>query len=84
METNAFTTNSFTVCDVLRRGDRSYWVQVLQQELQNLGEDVGLVDGFFGPRTEIAVKNAQRTFGLLMDGVVGPDMWEKLGYRFEA
>lgn len=36
------------------------------------------VDGDYGSRTEIAVKAFQRQQGLRVDGVVGPETWQRL------
>lgn len=36
------------------------------------------VDGDYGWRTEIAVKTFQRQQGLRVDGVVGPETWQRL------
>lgn len=47
-------------------------VKSLQQRLQKLGYDVGLVDGWFGDATERALRDFQRVFGLVQDGVYGP------------
>lgn len=33
------------------------------------------IDGDFGPRTDEAVRNVQRFFGLVVDGIVGPKTW---------
>ncbi|MBM74936.1 MAG: hypothetical protein CMK59_06020 [Proteobacteria bacterium] len=55
---------------VLKQGDYSVGVLVLQQKLYNLGYTV-TVDGDFGSRTEKAVKQFQRERGLGADGVVG-------------
>ena len=38
------------------------------------------VDGVFGQSTEDAVRAAQRTFGLLIDGIVGEQTWNQI-YR---
>ncbi|MBQ1261763.1 MAG: peptidoglycan-binding protein, partial [Clostridia bacterium] len=38
------------------------------------------VDGVFGEETRAAVEAAQRTFGLLPDGVVGEETWNRI-YR---
>ena len=52
------------------RGDD---VADLQRRLNELGFDVGRVDGILGPDTERAVKDFQRNTALNCDGVVGPD-----------
>jgi peptidoglycan hydrolase-like protein with peptidoglycan-binding domain len=35
-------------------------------------------DGYFGSQTEAALREFQRTHGLVPDGIVGPKTWEKL------
>ncbi|MGD1698464.1 peptidoglycan-binding domain-containing protein [Dapis sp. BLCC M229] len=37
-----------------------------------------VVDGIFGVATEEAVKNFQKSSGLTVDGIVGPQTWERL------
>ena len=46
-------------------------VRTLQSRLQRLGQKPGPVDGVFGPRTQAAVKRAQRAGGVSADGIVG-------------
>jgi N-acetylmuramoyl-L-alanine amidase len=58
----------------------------LQTRLQALGFDLGNrgIDGVFRERTETAVKDFQRSLGLLADGLVGPITWREVveaGYR---
>jgi len=47
-------------------------VLVLQQRLSDLGFDVGRFDGHFGTRTDLALRDFQRNYGLSADGTVGP------------
>lgn len=35
-------------------------------------------DGYYGPKTQYAVKSFQKKYGLKVDGYVGPDTWNKL------
>lgn len=35
-------------------------------------------DGIFGENTVVATKDAQRKFGILIDGAIGPNTWQKL------
>lgn len=35
-------------------------------------------DGYYGPKTQSAVKSFQKKYGLKVDGHVGPDTWNKL------
>jgi peptidoglycan hydrolase-like protein with peptidoglycan-binding domain len=70
---------------ILRRGSKGEQVKFLQDMLnqadrkQNFGNPPPLkVDGDFGPQTETAVKNFQKYYGLVIDGVVGPKTWAKL------
>jgi len=53
----------------LMRGDD---VAALQSRLTEMGFDCGRVDGIYGPRTEIAVKDFQKSVGIATDGKCGP------------
>ena len=59
--------------DVLRRGDRGFWVEHLQRSL-----GVNKVDGRFETTTEALVKNFQANHGLVVDGVVDAKTWARL------
>lgn len=53
-------------------------VRQLQQKLKDLGYKVGDVDGKFGYITYLAVREFQKNNGLKVDGIVGPDTWNKM------
>lgn len=64
-------------------GDRSLYLQetslmrgddiaALQARLTEMGFDCGRVDGIYGPRTEEAVKEFQKSVGVIVDGKCGP------------
>ncbi|WP_216212261.1 N-acetylmuramoyl-L-alanine amidase [Amycolatopsis aidingensis] len=46
-------------------------VFALQDRLTELGYDAGRPDGVFGPQTERGLRNFQRDYGLLVDGICG-------------
>ena len=54
----------------LQRGQRGTPVADLQATLNAGGADLK-VDGIFGPKTQAAVKAAQKANGLVVDGIVG-------------
>ncbi|MGB0563179.1 MAG: peptidoglycan-binding domain-containing protein, partial [Spirulinaceae cyanobacterium] len=56
---------------VLKRGDRGNDVTRLQQQLQQVGVFSGPVTGYFGPKTESAVRQFQRSRSLPVDGIAG-------------
>ena len=53
----------------MMRGDD---VAALQARLTEMGFNAGRVDGIFGPRTESAVKDFQKSVGIKVDGKCGP------------
>lgn len=57
---------------LLRVGSRNADVVELQTKLNELGFNVGKVDGIFGPLTQQEVKAFQTAQGLTTDGIVGP------------
>lgn len=58
---------------ILKRGMKGAPVKRLQEKL---GIDA---DGDFGPGTERAVREAQKSAGLVSDGIAGPDTFSALG-----
>jgi peptidoglycan hydrolase-like protein with peptidoglycan-binding domain len=56
-------------------GDAVRRLQRALRRTPNLGISV---DGVFGPKTTIAVKEFQQGAGLVVDGVVGPQTWAAL------
>jgi Putative peptidoglycan binding domain/N-acetylmuramoyl-L-alanine amidase len=57
----------------LRRGATGELVKQLQTKL-----GISVADGFFGPKTEAAVRAFQRAHELVPDGIVGPKTWAML------
>jgi hypothetical protein len=53
-------------------------VEQVQRRLRELHLYAGPLDGVFGGGTQAAVKSYQKTSGLGMDGVVGPETWASL------
>ena len=47
-------------------------IAALQSRLTEMGFDCGRVDGIYGPRTELAVKDFQKSVGATVDGKCGP------------
>ena len=47
-------------------------IAALQSRLTEMGFDCGRVDGIYGPRTESAVKDFQKSVGATVDGKCGP------------
>jgi peptidoglycan hydrolase-like protein with peptidoglycan-binding domain len=85
MQATTQGTCSETPCHrmpVLHRNDRQAtaddMVKVLQQ-LLNKSNFRLTIDGFFGAKTEAAVKQYQAQKRLVIDGIVGPKTWNALG-----
>ena len=57
---------------IIGPGSRGGDVVELQGLLKVAGHDPGIPDGYFGPKTEAAVRSFQRSQGIALDGVVGP------------
>ncbi|NLK20489.1 MAG: LysM peptidoglycan-binding domain-containing protein [Epulopiscium sp.] len=63
---------------VLRKGMSGSDVYELQSILKVIGYNPGDIDGVFGQKTENAVRDFQRNNGLMPDGVVGSQTYQKL------
>lgn len=72
----AFNEGGNTV--VLRRGSFGSAVVELQELLLAQGMALS-IDGDYGPATELAVIMFQKNNGLIVDGIVGRQTWDKLG-----
>ncbi|MFW6238091.1 MAG: spore cortex-lytic enzyme [Halanaerobiales bacterium] len=59
-------------------------VRTLQRKLSQWNFYNGSIDGVFGSGTSQAVKEFQRKNGLQVDGLVGQETWQALGYRMES
>ncbi|OWA15548.1 serine/threonine protein kinase [Streptomyces sp. CS159] len=70
----------------IKRGDGGSQVRELQCLLRHLHgiEEVGEVDGDFGPKTQGAVVIFQKRAGLDADGMVGPATWRALRRAAES
>jgi serine/threonine protein kinase/peptidoglycan hydrolase-like protein with peptidoglycan-binding domain len=49
-------------------------VQDLQTALNEKGFNAGIVDGFMGPQTEAAISSAQKTLGLVINGIASREL----------
>ncbi|GAB5990026.1 N-acetylmuramoyl-L-alanine amidase [Clostridium tetani] len=55
-------------------------VRIIQEKLMEKGYSIGFygADGYFGTSTFNAIKNFQRDYGLMVDGIVGKSTWDRL------
>lgn len=74
-------TRELKYTNPMMRGDN---VESLQERLNELKYNSGEVDGIFGKKTEIAVKNFQSDNGLTADGIVGKNTCKALGFIWEG
>lgn len=66
---------------VLERGSEGEAVKALQRMLYAMGYELGdnkPIDGKFGEKTDVAVRDYQTKNGLYADGIVGAKTWAKL------
>lgn len=75
---NSFTTD-FDYLPIVRRDMLNNAVKLVQKILIEFhGNDEIVYDGYFGPKTEAAVKEFQREQGLQPDGIVDNRVWQSL------
>ena len=60
---------------VLKNGSTGEVVKQMQERMSLGGYYVGAIDGIFGPKTELAVRNLQQNTALPVDGIVGDRTW---------
>ncbi len=63
---------------ILRRGSKLSSVKFAQLKLLSKLYNVGEIDGVFGTITQNAVKEFQSENDLQVDGIIGPQTWQKL------
>lgn len=54
-------------------------IKQVQQALNDLGYDAGEADGVMGQKTKAAVEQFQKDNGLVVDGIIGKQVKDKLG-----
>lgn len=64
----------------IKNGAKGAEVKTLQEALNKSGFRLA-VDGIFGAKTEVAVRDFQKSNELSVDGIAGPKTWSKLGYE---
>jgi peptidoglycan hydrolase-like protein with peptidoglycan-binding domain len=62
----------------LQEGSEGVAVRGVQRRLIDAGFGPDEIDGRFGPQTAAAVRAFQKQHELDVDGIVGPNTWEKL------
>jgi len=63
---------------ILKLGSKGEDVKILQTNLNSLNYPAGTVDGIFGSKTKSAVMAFQKATGLVVDGIVGKNTYNKL------
>ncbi len=63
---------------ILMNGSSGNAVKIVQNVLKLNGYYFGLIDGFFGTMTDVAVRSFQLSKGLPQDGIVGNKTWHSL------
>ncbi|MEZ4211219.1 MAG: peptidoglycan-binding domain-containing protein, partial [Candidatus Paceibacterota bacterium] len=69
---NEDSCEKYSFMSPMKKGSKFGEVSKLQELLNKKGISVGIVDGLFGPLTDMAVKQFQSQNSLDSDGIVGP------------
>ena len=69
------------LADPMMRGED---VKELQERLNERNYNCGTADGVFGKKTDISVRNFQSDHALKVDGIVGKNTAEMLGFKWEG
>jgi len=66
------------------QGDNVRLMQTYLNAIARTHPSIGtlVVDGIYGPRTQAAVREFQRIFGLTQDGIIGRDTWYRIVDEF--
>ncbi|MFB4163830.1 peptidoglycan-binding protein [Alteribacillus sp. JSM 102045] len=75
---SASASNQVEFSRTLRQGARGNDVRQLQQTLKSKGHHNGSIDGIFGPVTASSVRSFQRSAGIGVDGIAGPQTFTAL------
>ncbi len=59
----------------LKRGSRGSDVMEIQSLLEKMGYNPGPIDGIFGLQTKEAIRQFQRNYGLIVDGIIGANTY---------
>ena len=69
---------------IIKRGSKGTDVRELQAALKELGYNVGVIDGDFGPATELQVEKFQEVAELHPDGIVGKGTLRQINEALDA
>lgn len=73
-----FGQKTKNACPIVSRGANGWITWSIQCMLYCKGFNVGYLDGIFGYSTETQVRNYQKSVGLIADGIVGKNTFDKL------
>ena len=75
---SSFGPETNEACRLVAKGDKGLLVSILQAGLLVHGIRDTKIDAIFGAGTEEGVREFQRQAGITVDGVAGPQTFEKL------